>query len=161
MKEKQLLGMQALELKPELLLSHVDKLSDGCWPCSLSKNGDGYSSVRVGQTSVLAHRAAKWLLSGRFDLSMHVCHSCDNPACCNPAHLFLGTHSENMADMRIKRRRAGICVGEENGRAKITAQIADGIRKERNGGALLRELAARYGVGNSTISRVCKMENWK
>lgn len=160
MSEKQIHAMQALALKPWRLLSHIDSSTDGCWACSLSKNGDGYSSVRVGQTSVLAHRAARWLMCGPFDLSLCVCHSCDNPACCNPAHLFLGTHAENMADMKAKRRRAGLGAGDANGRAKLNAQMAEEIRKDRASGALFRELASRYGVAISTINRVCKQENW-
>jgi hypothetical protein len=66
-----------------------------------------------------------------------------------------------MADMRAKGRRVGVNANEANGRAKLTMGAARDIRLARQQGALLRDLAATYGVGLSTISRACRMETWK
>jgi hypothetical protein len=163
--KKQEHALSMLALKPWLLVARVSNYGDeedgACWPCTLSKNKYGYSSVRIGPTSVLAHRAMYWLANGPFDLSLHVCHSCDNPSCCNPMHLFLGTHQENMEDMKRKARRKGIGTGESNGRARLTTSDVEQIRAKRDAGQLLKQLSHAYGVGMSTVSRVCKGENWK
>lgn len=77
----------------------------GCWPWTRSTNGDGYGLLRVGDRITRTHQHAWRLTHGPIPAGMEVCHRCDNPPCCRPDHLFLGTHEENMADMRLKGRR--------------------------------------------------------
>lgn len=82
----------------------VDRSSpDGCWPWTRSTFG-GYGNLRMGKGKILAHRHAYQLTYGPIPSGMDVCHRCDNPPCCRPDHLFLGTHAENMADMVAKGR---------------------------------------------------------
>jgi hypothetical protein len=158
--DAQLQALAILRDRPHLLWANVArKGADDCWPWTASVNADGYASVRVGSTGVLAHRAVFYFHNGALPHS--VCHRCDVPRCCNPAHLFASDHAGNMADMRDKGRRRGITAGERNGRARLTSSTADHIKTERAHGALMRDLAAKYGVGLSTISRVCRGENWK
>lgn len=156
--DKQVDGLRVLAKKPSLLWSHIVR-SDGCWEWIGSKNKYGYGSVRVGSTSVLSHRAAFFLAVGCLNGDC-VCHKCDNPACCNPSHLFLSSHEGNMLDMRKKGRRKGINCGERNGRAKLDPVEVAHIREKRHKGASLKELSSIYRVGLSTISRVCRGENW-
>lgn len=125
------------------------------WTGPLNRFGYGVNG------RVLAHRMAYFLSSGSLCLDDCVMHSCDNRKCINPQHLRAGSHAENMADMREKGRRKGINTGERNGRAALTQDAAEQIRRERQRGVMLKELAARYGVGLSTISRVSRGENWK
>lgn len=155
----QLRGFEVLSDKPRLLWANVDR-GDGCWNWTGSVNKSGYGSVRVGPTSVLAHRAAYFLVVGPLS-DKCVCHTCDNPACCNPDHLFLADHAGNMADLKAKGRRKGVNCGSRNGRAKLSNQAAEEIREKRAGGAILKDIASAYGVGISTISRACRGENWK
>lgn len=154
----QIEGLSVLADKPHLLWANVKQGLD-CWNWTGSVNPSGYGSVRVGPTSVLAHRAAFFLGVGVLS-DKCVCHKCDNPACCNPAHLFLSDHAGNMADLKAKGRRKGINCGADNGRAKLSDQAAKEIRDKRSEGALLKDLASVYGVGLSTISRACRGENW-
>lgn len=157
---KQIESMEMIAMKPSLLWSNVTR-TEKCWLWNKSVNKSGYGSIRVGPTSVLAHRAA-FLLSGiPFSIGKYVCHSCDTPRCCNPSHLFQSDQAGNMFDMKTKGRRKNIGCGESNGRAKLTQKIADEIRAKRTNGKTLKQLASEYEVGISTISRVTKMEIWK
>lgn len=146
--------------KPYLLWSNVTK-TDKCWLWNKSVNKSGYGSIRVGPTSVLAHRAA-FLLSGiPFFTNKYVCHSCDTPRCCNPSHLFQSDQAGNMLDMKLKGRRKNVGCGESNGRAKLTQLLANEIRQKLLVGKTLKELSIEYKVSISTISRVKKEEIWK
>jgi len=159
MTEAQIKALAILNHRPHLLWANVDKSGD-CWTWTATLNPSGYGSVRVGTTSILAHRAAYLLSGGTLGKGDCVCHRCDNPKCCNPSHLFISDHRGNMGDMRQKGRRKGIGTGTANGRAKLTAKFAAEIREKKANGALLRELAPMYGVGLSTIGRACRGENW-
>jgi len=82
---------------------------------------------------------------------MFVCHHCDNPPCVNPAHLFVGTHSDNMADMVAKGRSRR---GENAGPARLTNAEAEEIRKARDGGESCTAIARRFGVSMTTVSTI-------
>lgn len=75
---------------------------DDCWLWTRSRDKDGYGQVNHGR----AHRATWALTFGAIPASLCVLHRCDNPPCCNPAHLFLGTTADNMADKKAKQRQA-------------------------------------------------------
>lgn len=79
---------------------------DGCWPWTRSRNQDGYGHLRLNpRASIRAHRLAYELTYGPIPDGLVVCHRCDNPPCCRPDHLVLGTQVDNMADMVAKNRR--------------------------------------------------------
>lgn len=100
--------MSLLE-SPELFWARVDRSAgtESCWLWRGRRAGNGYGEIkgRRGGKAVPAHRHALALTLGRALLSSELaCHSCDVPLCCNPRHLYVGSHADNMADMARKGR---------------------------------------------------------
>jgi hypothetical protein len=136
----------------------VDK-SGACWTWKASFRRDGYGRMFTHSGVVAAHRLAWELTNGPVPDGRYVLHRCDNRACVRPEHLFLGDHAANMADMSAKSRHA-IVKGERHPRAKLTAEQVAEIRKLRSSGMLLRELAARFGIGTSYAGEVARGDRW-
>lgn len=130
-----------------LFWSKVDVRSDAvCWPWTAGKNEKGYGKFQREK----AHRVAYRLWHGVDAGEAMVCHRCDNPECCNPAHLFLGDAAANNAD-RTSKGRTRAPSGERHGRAKLTTQQVEEIRSSPEKGVAL---ARRFGVAASTISEI-------
>lgn len=149
--------------RDQLLWAKVEKRGPNeCWPYLGSKDGHGYGrcgfgTAKTGLHWYAAHRRSYEIHNGPIPIGKLVMHTCDNPPCCNPAHLRLCTHEENMADMRAKRRQA---LGERNSCAKLTDMQILEIRALRNK-ELQRVIAAQYGVAQNTISRILARHLWK
>jgi len=98
--------------------SKIDKFSeDGCWPWLGYKNEKGYGITKIDGKTYRAHRVAYELYIGKIPPGMLVCHSCDRTSCCNPAHLWLGSHADNQNDKMSKGRHHcsnGYVVSAEN-----------------------------------------------
>lgn len=87
---------------------HVDcQGEDECWCWTASRLPSGYGRVRFEKKSTYAHRVAWILTHGPIPEGMVVCHHCDNPPCCNPKHLFVGTQADNVHDRDRKGRGIG------------------------------------------------------
>jgi hypothetical protein len=150
-------------VKPEVearLWQRVDVgLPDQCWEWQGYRTPDGYGRLqRFRGRMELAHRVAWESVKGPIPDGMLVCHTCDNPPCVNPAHLFLGTHLDNARDKMAKGRwRWAPLFGEASPSAKLTDAEVDAIRQEyAAGGVSQRALAARYGVHQVHISRLVR-----
>ncbi len=132
-----------------------------CWPWSGSIGKDGYGRISVDLKPQLAHRVAYELSTGISPGELFVCHRCDNPPCCNPDHLFLGTSQDNVSDMVRKGRGFdGSGIGEDCPRAILNEDDVRSIRKARSQGVPTGQLAARYGVCASAIRAVVRRKTW-
>lgn len=152
-------GHRAGATPVERFWSKVDKREPGeCWPWTAMLNGGGYGRFRDRKRKVLAHRYAWEQAHGPIPAGMLVCHRCDNPRCCNPAHLFLGTSADNATDRNTKGRQAR---GDGNGRAKLTTEIVRDIRSRYADGAVNKSgLARSLGVSGTTIQSVLEHKSW-
>lgn len=140
--------------------------NDGaCWVWVGARVEKGYGQIRVGSGTVKAHRLMLAAKLGRpIGEGLFTCHTCDNPSCVNPAHLWEGTSAENAQD-RNRKGRSGAHVhpermarGETSGRAKLTD---DEIRTIRNTAGTLREIATPFGISRSQVSRIRRGEHWR
>jgi hypothetical protein len=143
----------------------------GCieWTASRYKNGYGQLNFKIDRKnhSLLAHRIA-WSVANGNDVPIgkNVCHSCDNRACVNPEHLWIGTQSENLYDMVSKGRHVSVVKpdmvrrGKDNGRAKLTEVDVLSIRARRLNGETVTTLGAEYKVSPTMISYICNKKSW-
>ncbi len=120
-----------------------------------------YGLFTTSRGAVLAHRFS-WEIHNKAEIpyGMHVLHRCDVSLCVNPAHLFLGTHQDNMTDMRLKGRAVGHS-GEMNATSKLTGDDVEFIRQQRRLGVTCVKLANDFSVVPSTISRISGGRGWK
>ncbi len=142
----------------ELFYRHVPKVeADNCinWRGGTDKNG--YGSVRFKGKLVKAHRVAYEMANRAIPDGLEVCHRCDNPACCNPRHLFVGTQKDNMKDCVDKGRRPR---GSNSKRSKLTEKDVADIRIAIRNRETQRSIATRYGVCQSAISLINSKVNW-
>lgn len=145
--------------------AQVDKSGD-CWVWIRGRTKAGYGELWDGTRVIHAHRHAWALENGPIPVGMYVCHSCDNPPCVRPEHLFLGTAADNNRDMRVKGRAND--VGRPPGRrvgwhpnAKLTLEQAMEIRRlYAAGGTSHRRLAAQFGITKGAITQLLTGRTW-
>lgn len=125
----------------------------GCINWTAHIDDDGYGRITVGNQSRRAHVVSYEACNGPAK-GLHVLHRCDNRRCINPAHLFLGTNTDNTADRNAKGRQAR---GEGHARAKLTA---DDVRAIRSSTEPHTVLAERYGVGPTAIFNIRNRRSW-
>jgi hypothetical protein len=131
---------------------------DDCWEWTASTHyRKGYGQFWAGGTMQLAHRYAYYLATGEKPGELCVLHTCDNPPCCNPAHLWLGTVADNNRDMADKDRAAK---GEDHGSSKLTERDIQEIRDWYEAGELQKDIAATYGISRRQVSRIVNKKNW-
>jgi HNH endonuclease len=141
---------------------------DACWKWNGSRDSAGYGKIHVDRPGYprKAHRVSWVLHFGPIPHGLDVCHSCDNPECTNPRHIFLGTHNDNMQDAKLKgrmRRLHGIPnnVGEANPRAKLTVAIVAKIKESLRSGMKQADVARAFSVRAAQISKIHLGERWR
>jgi len=138
----------------------IDKSAgeDGCWLWTAAHLREGYGQARWNGRKVLAHRLAYELAYGPILDGLWVLHKCDNPPCCNPAHLFLGSNADNVADYVNKGRKA-VLRGEQGWHKLKDVEVAEIRRLYALGGITQMQLAAQFGVTPPCISRIVRYKS--
>lgn len=163
--------------RPADLWERLDKSGvDGCWEYQGARDKDGYGFMKVREYQHRTHRLAWELTHGPITDGLHVLHRCDNPPCCNPEHLWLGTEADNAADRDRKgrtnyprgdahytrRRPDWVKRGEQVPGAKLTwAAVREMRELYAAGWGSHRELSLRYGVSRELVREVVNSRRWK
>ena len=148
----------------------VDKQDpDACWEWqAYTRTGYGQFYVNRNRRHIQAHRLSWMFAFGSIPKGLYVCHHCDNRACVNPTHLFLGSHSDNTRDAYHKGRLFPLAelgfhckAGEQHHNSKLTdGEVLDIRRLYNAGGTTYRSLAEHYNVTHSCIQGIINRKSW-
>lgn len=144
--------------EPALFWSKVNRCGDGCWEwlASVSCRG-GYGQIRRRGKTLKAHRLAFYFGTGRWPSGL-VCHKCDNPRCCNPEHLYEGTHGDNMRDAVL---RARMPWGEGRRDSVLTEPTVRHVRLLRAAGHSYAAIGRTTGLARQHVRQVCIGRLWR
>lgn len=135
--------------------SKINKTS-ACWKWVASKDPYGYGRFQINGKPHKAHRVAYEIYHGPIPDGMCVLHTCDNPSCVNPEHLWTGTNADNMADKRSKGRNR---MGEAVPQSVLTEKQVIEIRSLK-GIATQQVIATRFNISQTTVSRILRRVYW-
>jgi hypothetical protein len=135
-----------------------DRPEGQCWVWKGYIGLNGYGSLNHGGIPRGAHRVVYEALVGSIPEGLFLRHSCDNPPCCNPAHLIPGTAKDNAGDMVSRERQ---CRGSKNHSAKLDEETVLKIRREHKQGRTNKELAAEYGLTPTPMSQLLRGITWR
>lgn len=151
------------ELREMRFWSKVDmRTPEECWNWQASLNHHGYGRFKLASEVVIHSNRMAWALANRTDPGEQmVLHGCDNPACCNPSHLRLGTPGDNIRDMDERGRRViANQAGEANGAAKLDESALALIVSRLREGWTNKQIACGLPVGHALISRIRTGRSW-
>lgn len=135
---------------------YTRKGKNECWEWLTGKDKDGYGKFWMNNKDNRAHQVSYVFYVGETK-GLFVCHTCDNPSCVNPNHLFLGTSQDNMDD---KIRKGRDSKGETNGMAKLTEKQVREIRYRLGLGHKKRHIARDFNVSDFAIHSIHKGKTW-
>jgi len=151
------------------------EITDSCWNWKGAKTNNGYGRITMGRrgTEAPAHRVSYIIHKGKIPFGYCVCHTCDNPSCVNPEHLFIGTDKDNMMDATKKGRMAkgtrngkythpeATPRGQDNGNSKLTVDDVIYIRTCPRKYGTIKALCKRFGISDTNIYRILNKQMWK
>lgn len=187
------INLSAIDFTPQRVARFWRKVDirepTACWPWKSGLSDKGYGRLRILGHELIASRLALYLHTGEDPGELLACHTCDNPPCCNPAHLFKGTHADNTQDARQKgrfptgdrhyarreperlsrgdahytrRQPERVARGARSGAAVLTeAHVREARQRRADSGESYYTLAARYAVDVQTIRRAVLGITWK
>lgn len=145
----------------------IKETPNGCHEWQGAKSNFGYGRVVYDGEVVSTHRLAYQLAYGPVPEGLFILHQCDNPPCCRPDHLFLGTGYDNVQDMKKKgRMRHGVAPiemrrGEMSSKAKLTnAKVVEMRKRYAIGGITLKEISSEFGISQATASLAINRKTW-
>lgn len=128
------------------------KKTSNCWNWIGGINKFGYGRIALKPKVLLVHRFSYELHKGNIPYDRYVLHSCDNPKCVNPAHLYLGTYKDNSRDMYSRGRAV---LGENRSQAKLKNDQAKEIRElYKTGNYSHRGLASKYNISSAAVFNI-------
>ncbi len=143
--------------KDRIFLNVEKVAATGCMEWKMCRGKEGYGKTAFRGVGWSSHRLAWELLVGPIPEGMHVLHKCDNPPCCNPDHLFLGTPADNYADMAGKgRSNKGMSfnVGERHGNSKLMSHDIHDIKWLLSVGIVQRRVAEIFGLHENYVQKI-------
>jgi DNA-binding XRE family transcriptional regulator len=144
-------------LEERFLEKAMPEPNSGCWLWTSTRRRDGYGIISAGKRGngiLAAHRVSYNLFCSEIPDGLYVLHKCDNKACVNPEHLFLGTHQDNMADMSRKVRAS-------RHNAKLSAEQLNDVRIRLANGEKQKDIAARYGISRQAVGFIAAGKNYR
>lgn len=144
----------------ERFFNFIERDGD-CWIWIGHVTQNGYGQIKYKSKALAAHRLSYEIHKGPISEGMYICHSCDNPRCVNPEHLWEGTHTDNMRDMYAKgRQRFNPVKGQDNRASKLTEAQVVYIKQQLKLGVKQRTLAIQFNVSDAAIHYIKTGEVW-
>lgn len=154
---------KSTETPQQYIKNRIRETSNGCWlwQQATDNQGYGYAQVYWGRAhgKNKAHQLSYLAFNGLIPDGLMICHTCDNPSCCNPRHLTLGTAKDNM-NQKIMRGRANSANGTQHGKAKLVEADVVVIRQEHKAGSSFAELGRKFNVAKTTIRDIIIGKTW-
>ena len=136
-----------------------ERHESGCWLWTASTAGKGYGQIKLPKQrkQIYAHQLSYLIYKGEIPAGVFVCHTCDNPKCVNPDHLFLGSAKDNQQDMKAKGRST---FGERNPGVKLTEERVQEVLRLLRDGVTQMRIAKMVGISQMQVSRINRGERW-
>lgn len=151
-----------MSFKPTIdqrFFSKFDKC-EGCWEWKGIIAKVGYGIFSIKGKPIYAHRYSYEKFKGKIPKGMLICHTCDNPKCINPDHLFTGTYQDNTDDM-IEKKRSRNLRGSDCPHSKLNEKIVLKLREDYSKGKSIKDMAIEFHVSVSAITHAVKKIKWR
>lgn len=148
---------------------NVTNSNESCWYWKANTSHNfGYGSFRINGKTYSSHRLALMFYSGGIKDDLQANHKCNNPACCNPTHLYWGTQKENIRDSIIAgtktdppRNNPPILRGEDNPHAVMTEDFIRNLRGDWQSEVSAKKLSKKYNISINTVYQIVNYRSWK